>query len=140
MSELAKGGCLCGDYSYQFPRDSVISTFHCHCKDCQVSTGSGRATLLMVPAAALMEQGSLKTFTVKGTEGSSVSRGFCPNCGSPVVSRLEEMPAVRLVKAGTLEDSSWVQADLSCWTSSAEAWSPADSSHHNCDKNPELSL
>jgi len=138
MSELAKGGCLCGQYHYRFARESVLSTFHCHCKDCQKSTGSGKATLLMVPATALVTEGELKSYTVKGTEGSSVSRGFCPNCGSPLVSQIEEMPDVRLVKVGTLEDSSWVEADMSCWASSAESWSPVDGFRPSCDKNPEL--
>lgn len=138
MEVMEKGGCLCGQYHYGFPRESVISTFHCHCKDCQKSTGSGKATILMVPTAALTEQGELKTYTVKGSEGSSVSRGFCENCGSQLVSHVAEMPAVRLVKAGTLEDSSWVEADLSCWGSTAEAWSPADGFRPIAEKNPEL--
>lgn len=140
METLEKGGCLCGDYQYSFPREAVISTFHCHCKDCQKATGSGKATLLMVPAAALVAEGELKTFTVKGTEGASVTRGFCPACGSGLVSYVEEMPAVRMVKAGSLEDSSWVEVDLSCWSDSAAPWSAVDTSHPACEKNPDLSL
>lgn len=138
MSNIEKGGCLCGNYHYSFPRDTVISTFHCHCKDCQKSTGSGKATLLLVPAAVLAAEGELKSYTVQGSEGSSVSRGFCPNCGSPLVSRVKEMPDVCMVKVGTLEDSSWVSADLSCWASSARPWSPADDSGPVCAENPDL--
>jgi hypothetical protein len=138
MSELAKGGCLCGNFHYSFPREAVISTFHCHCNDCQKSTGSGKATLLLVPKAVLSSKGELKTFTVKGTEGSSVSRGFCPDCGSPLLSHVEEMPDLFMVKAGSLEDSSWVSADLSCWGSSAQPWLPVDANTPVCDKNPDL--
>ena len=38
MSE--KGGCLCGQYSYAFPREAVVSSHHCHCTDCQKMTGA----------------------------------------------------------------------------------------------------
>jgi len=54
MSEKKKtGSCLCGDISFSFSESSVISASHCHCTDCQKSTGSGKATIIMVPEEAL---------------------------------------------------------------------------------------
>ena len=136
MSETVKGGCMCGDYSYQFNRDSVISAHHCHCRDCQQSTGSGKATIVLVPTDALETQGDLKTYTVTGTEGAHVSRGFCANCGSPVLSFVEEAPALRIIKAGSLQDSSWLTIDSSFWSDSAKPWSPVDIDYPWSDKNP----
>ena len=49
MSEQASGSCLCGRLSYSFDRDHVISAHHCHCTDCRKMTGSGKATIIMVP-------------------------------------------------------------------------------------------
>ena len=49
------GGCLCGEIRYEFPRDATISAHHCHCVDCQKSTGSGKATILFVPADQCVE-------------------------------------------------------------------------------------
>lgn len=138
MSKLATGGCLCGECSYEFPRDAAISTIHCHCQDCRKSTGSGKATIIMVPKAALKTKGEFKTFTVQGTEGAHVARGFCPVCGSQLMSFVEEMPAIMLVKAGSLDDASWVKADLSCWTHSAQSWSPADNNIPAFERNPIL--
>ena len=138
MSELATGGCLCGDFSYAFPREAAISTIHCHCQDCRKSTGSGKATIIMVPKAAVTSSGELKTFTVQGTEGAHVVRGFCPKCGSQLMSFVEEMPEVTLVKAGSLNDATWVKADVSCWTHSAQSWSPADANLPAFEKNPIL--
>ena len=113
MSKLETGGCLCATFTYEFDRDQVISAHHCHCRDCQKMTGSGKATIVMVPTESLKLNGEAKTYTVTGTDGSQVTRGFCPNCGSQVLSYVEEMPALRFVKAGTLEDSSWVSSDSS---------------------------
>ena len=94
-AELEKGRCLCGRVSYSFNQSDAISAHHCHCKDCQKITGSGKATILLVPSNSLKIEGDLKFFTVSGTAGSSVSRGFCKECGSQLVSFVEENPEIK---------------------------------------------
>ncbi len=136
MTSPASGRCLCGDFTYQFDRETVISAHHCHCKDCQRMTGSGKATIVLVPTEALQSRGELNTFTVTGTDGAHVTRGFCPRCGSQVISWLEEMPTARFIKAGTLDNSSWVSIDSTFWGSSAEPWSPVDTAATVFDQNP----
>ena len=138
MTELVEGGCLCANFRYEFDRDLVISAHHCHCKDCQRATGSGKATIVMVPTEALKTEGELRGYTVTGTDGAHVTRLFCPDCGSQLLSYLEEMPATRFVKAGTLDDSSWLTINSSFWGDSAEQWSPADTNQRICQQNPPL--
>ena len=99
-------------------------------------TGSGKATIVMAPTEALVTEGELKVFTVVGTDGAHVTRGFCPNCGSQLISYLEEMPMMRFVKAGSLDDSSWVKIDSTFWAGSAEDWSPVDDSCQSFAGNP----
>ena len=140
MSNLETGECLCTNFRYQFERDQVSSAHHCHCKDCQRMTGSGKATILILPSEALKTKGKLKTYTVTGTMGSRVTRGFCPDCGSQLISYIEEMPNIRFVKVGSLNDSSWVNIDSSFWTCSAEHWSPADLTKQTFDTNPPNGL
>ena len=136
MTHTVSGGCLCGDFTYRFDRDQVVSAHHCHCRDCQKTTGSGKATIVLVPEDILQSEGELKTYTVVGTDGSHVTRGFCPNCGSQLISYVEEMPGLRFVKAGSLDDSSWVEVDSSFWSSTAEDWSPVDDRCPSVEKNP----
>ena len=138
MSKQETGDCLCGDIKVQFDREQVISAHHCHCKDCRKITGSGKATIVMVPTDALKTEGEVKTYTVTGTDGSHVTRAFCPNCGSQLISYLDEIPTIRFVKAGALADSSWVTIDSSFWSCTAESWSPVDSSCEAFEKNPPL--
>ena len=64
--EIKKGGCLCGKIEYEFDSSKVISAHHCHCKDCQKSTGSGKATILLIPEEDLSLSGNLKFYTVTG--------------------------------------------------------------------------
>ena len=136
MSNMATGGCLCSNFSYQFDRDQVVSSHHCHCTDCQKITGSGKATIVMVPTEALETSGDIKTYTVTGTDGAHVTRGFCPNCGSQLISYVEEMPAIRFLKAGTLDDSSWLKVDSSFWSCSAQPWSQVDAGCPAFEQNP----
>jgi hypothetical protein len=138
MAEMVSGGCLCGAYTYRFDREKVLSASHCHCTDCQKSTGSGKATILFVPEADLSTTGDLKFYTVVGVDGGHVSRGFCPECGSPVISQVEEMPGVKFVKAGSLDDSSWVQINSSFWNETAQPWSPVDESQQSFPRNPVM--
>jgi len=138
MTSTVTGGCLCGDVTYTFDRDKVISGHHCHCTDCQRSTGSGKATILFVPSDAIDMKGELKTYTVTGTAGSHVTRGFCGKCGSPLVSFIEENPGLTIVKAGSLADSSWVSIASSFWADSAQPWSPVDPTCDSVPQNPAM--
>ena len=82
--------------------------------------------------------GEPKYFESKGTSGSHVRRGFCPNCGSGILSYTKELPHILFVKAGTLDDSSWVKIDSNFFTKSANAWDSADESIKCFDGNPGL--
>ena len=136
--ECESGGCLCGTVKYEFDKSNLISSHHCHCVDCQKSTGSGKATILMLPTQAIVMKGELKFHTTPTASGRNMSRGFCGECGSPVLSFIDEMPEVKFVKAGSLDDSSWLKIDSNFYSSSAHSWSPIDddilSFTHNPDK------
>tara|TARA_Y100001970_G_scaffold288855_1_gene417371 strand:+ start:48814 stop:49224 length:411 start_codon:yes stop_codon:yes gene_type:complete len=135
--EKQSGGCLCREITYNFNKDDVISSSHCHCYDCQKSTGSGKATIIMVMEKSLELLGNLKFYTVKGTDGAEVKRGFCENCGSPLLSEVTGLDGIKLIKAGSLDDASWVEVSSNFWTSSAMPWAPVDNSIHSFLYNPE---
>ena len=136
--EIQSGGCLCGKISYQFNKSEAISAHHCHCLDCQKSTGSGKATILLVPDSSLEINGNLKFFTVQGSGGSHISRGFCENCGSPLISFVEENADIKFIKVGSINDSSWGNADSNFWSSTSNKWSPVDETIHSFSHNPDF--
>ena len=131
-----QGGCLCGRIRYEFNRQLVLSAAHCHCTDCQRATGSGKATIIFLPTEALKITSTYQTYTVVGSDGSRVTRGFCSRCGCPVISYTEEDPGTRFIKAGSLDEPSWVVAESSFWTASAHSWSPIDPSLPSFAGNP----
>ena len=111
-SELQSGGCLCKKITYKFDKSHVISAHHCHCTDCQKSTGSGKATILLIPNESLQINGELKYYTVTGSAGSNISRGFCAECGSPLISFVKENPDVKFIKAGSIDAVSYTHLTL----------------------------
>jgi len=135
---METGHCQCKKISYSFPREKVISAHHCHCKDCQRSTGSGKATIIYVPKKSITIEGELKYFESKGSSGMHIRRGFCANCGSGVLSYAKEIPLMLFVKAGTLVDSSWVEVESSYFSDSAHAWNKVDENIKSFKRNPDL--
>ena len=73
--KTATGGCLCGNVKYELEKDAVLNAIHCHCLDCQKSTGSGKATIVVIPEDSLSLQGALKYYSVVGTDGATIERG-----------------------------------------------------------------
>ena len=133
---MGKGSCLCGDISYRYEASQSATALHCHCRDCQKVTGSGKATIVMFPEDAVAIEGTFKQYSCLGSDGSHVNRGFCPRCGSQMFTHVDEIPGMLFIKAGTMEDSSWVQVALNCWESTASVWSPADDSVPGVARNP----
>lgn len=123
MSDQLEGHCLCGSVSYRCDAEPQI-TFVCHCEDCQCQTGSTFSIVVGVPRAALHVEGdTLATHVTVGTDtGEERQRQFCSKCGSPIVSLLDEDLDLAFIKAGTLNDRSWLSPTLEMWCDSAQPW------------------
>ncbi len=118
----------------------MVTVMHCHCLDCQKSTGSGKARIIAIPESSLTVKGTLKYYSVVGTDGATVNRGFCENCGSPVMSAvvgLEGYEGIKLIKAGSLDDSSWVTVNANIWKSSARHWDTVREELPTFEHNPQ---
>ena len=59
-----------------------------------------------------------------GSSGSPVLRRFCAKCGSPIFSEVAVTPATDWLKAGTLDDASWLEPTVGIWDESAQPWVP----------------
>lgn len=115
------GKCLCGDVSYEVSGDPLMCVA-CHCKNCQRQAGSALSIIVGVAEDAVTINGEVKTYNDTGDSGATVRRQFCPNCGSPVFTRLEPEGAPLFIKAGTLDDTSSLKPAFHCYTKSAQDW------------------
>jgi hypothetical protein len=120
MTKLT-GGCLCGRVRYILEAEPFL-TVVCHCKSCQKQSGSPFSVDLVVPASAVAVRGTTKTFHETGDSGKLVERRFCPECGSALISWGALMPDALFIKAGTLDDPSWVSPTMELYCDSAQPW------------------
>ena len=116
-----EGGCRCGAVRYVCNSEPAM-TAHCHCRDCQYSSGGPQATIVMVPEDSVTITGAVKGYTLTGDSGSSVTRQFCPECGTPVFSKPEVVVGVVVIKAASLDDPSWLTPSMHIYTDSAQPW------------------
>ena len=76
------GGCLCGKIRYQVTGDPVRMAI-CHCDDCRKATGAAFTTNIFVKADDLvLLQGTPKQYLHPTDSGSTMTKEFCPDCGS----------------------------------------------------------
>lgn len=116
-----EGGCLCGSVRYSADVEPGFVAV-CHCTDCQRFTGSAFVTVVAIAACAFTLTGVLKTFTKKGDTGKSISRRFCPECGSGIVNEVDALPGMAMVHAGSLDDRSWLKPQSQIFCDSAQPW------------------
>lgn len=99
---MHSGSCLCGAVRYEI-RGDIGPGFYCHCLRCRKAGGSAFASNAVVAAedfVVVEGEAALKTYT----GASGLHRVFCSHCGSPIISRREGVPQVR-VRLGTLDTS-----------------------------------
>lgn len=132
-----QGHCLCGQVRYSSSQDEPAMIAVCHCPDCQRQSGSAFSTNVLVPTASITFEGESRSqYVMTGASGQEVIRNFCSNCGSPLTTELAAFDNLAAVKAGTLEDSSWVMPTIQIWCDTAKSWSVLDEGIDKTAANP----
>jgi len=127
MSIKISGGCLCGAVRYEGTTEPVVQG-HCQCRDCQRASGAGHITIMAVPEADMTVTGDLKFFAMRADSGNLVHRGFCPSCGSSVMSRNDAMAGMLFLMAGCLDDPNILEPMMAVYTSRGNDWDELDPS------------
>ncbi len=99
-----EGGCYCKRVRYRAEGEPAMRA-QCHCRECQYITGGGPNFFMMMPADGFTyTRGEAKGFTRDDIE-RPVTREFCPDCGTHLVTRVPGFP-VLVVKVGGMDDPS----------------------------------
>mgnify|MGYP000285292272 CR=1 FL=1 len=97
--ELWTGGCLCGARRYEFDGAPPHSGY-CHCNMCKRATGGAFAVLVQARRAKLKWTGPPPAVY---RSSPIATRGFCPECGSPLFLQYDDDELVRLT-VGSLDN------------------------------------
>jgi hypothetical protein len=125
MTARLTGGCLCGAVRYECGGDPVVS-LNCHCRDCQKATGGACSASVFVPIDSLTVTGNVKYYEKVGDSGRSISRGFCPECGSALFGKPAVMAGLVSIRPGTLDDPTLFRPGFDMYSASAQPWDQMD--------------
>ena len=125
MTKGLEGGCLCGAVRYKATAEPMM-VGHCYCVDCRKSSGTTHCTHAMVPDPAFSSTGEIKYHDRPADSSSIVSRGFCPNCGSAILSLNTAMPGITAIRVSSLDDLNTVEPQMTVYASRAPGWAIVD--------------
>jgi hypothetical protein len=103
---MPAGGCVCGNVRYEAGGDSAASVL-CHCLDCRKITGSTYSSNGVYDDDKFkVTQGTPKQHKKKADSGNEIVSNFCGDCGSTMWREGAAFPGKKIVKLGTLDDTS----------------------------------
>ena len=133
---LFPGGCACGAIRYESIAEPVLM-LHCHCRDCQRSSGGPFSSFVIVPSEAFkLSQGSLYSHDSPSDAGGKTHRSFCPDCGSPIQVMTDSQPDIVAIRAASLDDPSWFNPQVDVWASDAHTWDQMNPALRKFEKYP----
>ena len=99
-----EGGCYCKAVRY-VAEGEPQARVQCHCRECQYITGGGPNMFIVMPEVGFRyQQGQAKAFQRSDLE-RPVTREFCPDCGTHLLTRSPARPGAVILKVGTLDDT-----------------------------------
>lgn len=99
------GGCYCGAVKYKISGDPIFKG-QCHCRECQYISGGLPNIVMGLPEAGFAyTKGTAKQFRRKDL-ADPVTREFCGECGTHLLTRTSRVPGTVLMKVGTFDDPS----------------------------------
>lgn len=116
-----KGGCQCEQVRYQLNAAPVLF-YICHCTSCQKQSASAFGQSLRINRADLSISGKLKAVEKTADSGSTMKYEFCPDCGTRLFHSRSTYQDTLNIKAGSLDDTSWLVPAAHIWTRSKQSW------------------
>jgi hypothetical protein len=100
---MAGARCSCGKLTLKLPgRPNFVVA--CHCIDCQRRTGAPYGVGAFYPVDTVDVFGNWRKFARDAASGGRVHSYFCPNCGSTVYWKADNLPPLIGVAIGALVD------------------------------------
>jgi hypothetical protein len=120
MSATINGSCLCGGVRYQIT-GPLTGVLNCHCSTCRKAHG-----------AAFRSRASVRKDDFHWVAGEELikfhasspgnNRGFCRECGTPILSVLDDHPDHYGLALGPLDDDPGVKPTMNIFTASKAPW------------------
>jgi hypothetical protein len=134
------GGCLCRAIRVDITR-APIMVYTCHCMDCQHITSSAFSVgVVMLDEAVQLSGKTPRMIESIADSGRTKRRYVCPDCAAWVFgepqSGTQVKGMVRVIRGGTLDDTSWLRPSVHFSTRSKQPWIILPESDQRFDTQP----
>jgi len=120
------GGCRCGRLRFKVTQPPLL-TMVCHCKGCQLMTGSAFSTSMAIPTQSFDVINGEPV--IGGLHGDQARHYHCDWCKSWVFTRIQPEMGFVNVRATMLDDASWFAPFVETFTSEALSWAKTPAPH-----------
>lgn len=95
------------------------------------------SSLVVVPVESFRITQGLPRFHASPSEmGGMTRRGFCAECGTPVLGKPDAAPHIVAIRTASLDDPGWFRLQAEVWTSDANAWDELNPTVPQFEKYP----
>lgn len=124
MSKKYEGRCLCKGVQFSVVGDALL-VCNCFCADCRRVSGSAGASIAIFPAVGFsLDKGEAVSHMSKAASGKSLTRNFCPTCGSRLfTSNVGAFPGTVMIALGALVEGHGLSPTINIFGKDRQAWS-----------------
>lgn len=116
------GGCICGDVRFVVESEP-LTIYACHCTHCQRSSGTAFTMSMLIDRAFLsVTRGEPTQYVVQFAAGLPATGLMCGSCGTRLWRAGRKNANLIILRAGTLDQTSWLRPVAHLWTRSAQPW------------------
>lgn len=115
------GRCRCAAVTYQLELPTLPAIYACHCRHCQIWSGSAFALHALVPAEALHVEGPLAHYAYEA-EGQQAQHQVCGTCHTRISNTTSAAPGLRVLRVGSLDNSPTLQPVAHIWVMHKQPW------------------
>jgi len=124
MTTTLTGSCLCGALRFEASGEPLFQGF-CQCLDCRKVT-AGRYPAIGVLESGFKSIGESRGYSKKADSGQTITRNFCPTCGSMVFDLGAGMPGVVVINAALLDEPELFKPQSVIFNRSGLSWDHID--------------
>lgn len=135
-SRIYSGRCACGAFSYEVKGPPVVVA-QCHCDECRRISGTGHTIGAMFSLESLILNGKIGKFKYISNNGSEVTKGFCPSCGSPIFGMNTQSPNHVTLSLGTMDDAADLAVQVVIYARDKKHWDQLDDSVATFETQPD---
>ena len=135
LVSILSGKCLCNKVSYSCNAEPT-AIFNCHCKDCRKATGSVFGTNLFFSENNVEINGKLSSFKHISDSGSTMTKFFCPSCGSLMFGKNSSKENTISIRAGTVDQINKIKPTINIFMDSRVPSTIIDKKLKQTDRMP----